>query len=115
MWHIWYGVPQIDDHFCFAEISPAIAASAARALGQIHRQGFAHGDIRLQNFVLGQTHGSDTVMVIDLARASPGASEDMRVQEARELKHLLAEHLHRTDVVAEGQGRSSLYDSVMVG
>jgi tRNA A-37 threonylcarbamoyl transferase component Bud32 len=98
----------------FTEISLAIAASATRTLGQIHSQGFAHGDIQLHNLVLGHTRGSDTVMVIDLARASPGASEAMRVQEAREVKHLLAEHLHRTDVVAEGQGHSSLYDSVTV-
>lgn len=97
-----------------SEISPAIAASAIRALGQIHRQGFAHGDIRLQNFVLGQSHGSDTVMVIDLARMTPGASEEMRVEEARELEHLLAEHLHWTEVAVEVQGRSSLCDSVMV-
>ena len=73
-----------------------------------------HGDIRLQNFVLGQSHGADTVMVIDLARTSPGASEEMRAQEAQELERLLLEHLESTEVVAEGQRYNTTYDPVMV-
>ena len=63
--------------------------------------------------MLAQSHGADTVMVIDLARMRPGAGEEIRTEEARDLEHLLAKRLHVTGAVAEGQEHNSLYDSVM--
>ena len=78
-----------------ADISSTISAAAEKALNEIHQRGFAHGDVRLENFVMGRSPGANTVMVIDLALSSPCASRDVLAQEAAELRLLLEKRTHQ--------------------
>ena len=96
-----------------AEISSTISAAAERALNQIHQRGFAHGDVRLENFVLGRSPNANTVMVIDLARSSPGASQDVLAQEAEELRLLLEKRTHQRSHhhISSGGGDDACCDS----
>ena len=97
-----------------AEISSTIYVAAERALNEIHQRGFAHGDVRLENFVLGRSPNANTVMVIDLARSSPGASRDVLAQEAAELRQLLEKRTHTNHYISSGSGDACCDSSVMV-
>ena len=95
------------------EISSMISAAAERALNQIHQRGFAHGDVRLENFVLGRSPDANTVMVIDLARSCPDASPDVLAQEAAELRLLLEKRTPMNHHTSSG-GDARCDSSVMV-
>ena len=81
----------MNDLTCIAYISPTIYVAAETALKEIHERGFAHGDVRLDNFVVGHSPEAHTVMAIDLARSCPDASPDVLEREAAELRRLLEE------------------------
>mmetsp|Transcript_18958 Transcript_18958/g.32410 ORF Transcript_18958/g.32410 Transcript_18958/m.32410 type:complete len:568 (+) Transcript_18958:106-1809(+) len=69
-------------------LAPSTKAAAAHALRQLHAHGVAHGDVRLDNLLVGSS--TDAVVVIDFVRSSMCARPEVLKLEEEEFQGLLA-------------------------
>ena len=63
------------------------AGAARHALRRVHQSGFAHGDVRLENFVVSASGGT---MLLDFGFAEPLSGDAEADEEMRQLECLLA-------------------------